>query len=73
MKKKREIVAPINPNTKKLLNDSFFRIPTNDEEKNTKENMDTIVLIDNYTRLYENKIKRFLLSNILDKYQNLMI
>ena len=71
MNNKREIVANNNPNTKKLLNDSFFRIPANDEEKNTKENMDTIVLIDNYTRLYENKIKRFLLSNILDKYQNL--
>ena len=71
MKNKKEIIAPINPNTKKLLNDSFFRIPANDEEKNTKENMDTVVLIDNYTRLEENKLKRFLLSHILDKHQNL--
>ena len=51
MSNKNEINFPINPNTQKLLNDSFFCIPATEEERNTKENEAIIALLDNYTIL----------------------
>lgn len=69
MKNKNEIIAPINPNTKKILADSFYRIPANHNEKNTREFEDIIVLIDNYTRLKQKSIERILVNLILKKKQ----
>lgn len=66
---KKEILCPINENTKKALIDSFYRIPANSDEKNTKEFADIITLIDNYTRLKQNIIERTLVNLILKKKQ----
>ena len=68
---KKEILCPINENTKKALIDSFYRIPTNSDEKNTKEFTDIITLIDNYTRLKQNIIERTLVNLILKKKTSL--
>lgn len=68
---KKEILCPINENTKKALIDSFYRIPANSDEKNTKEFTDIITLIDNYTRLKQNIIERTLVNLILKKKTSL--
>lgn len=68
---KKEILCPINENTKKELIDSFYRIPANLDEKNTKEFVDIITLIDNYTRLKQNIIERTLVNLILKKKTSL--
>ena len=71
MNNKKEILGPINSNTKKLLIDSFYRIPAKNDEKNTREFEDIIVLIDNYTRLKQKSIERTLVNLILKKQTNL--